>query len=671
MQRFFDVVQDRSGTCIPNALVYVYTAGNTLATLYLDNGITPTVNPVTTNADGEYAFYAANGTYTLNIQATGYASDSRPGTIIFDPADGGVGIFVQAGTGAVTRTAQNKMRDIISVKDFGAVGDGVTDDRAAIVLALAAAKNSALYFPAGTYLISNSISLDSTYTNMRLFGDGASSVLKLGNNATEATIQFRQVSNIIVENLKFDGNGTNQISASARCVRIDRAATNLSFENVWFFNSYDNNVACFYTSGFGPVKTVSFTNCSFETVIAANNSNIILWNTENITFQGCYFTGWKYDAISCNFFTPAVIGGLVVDSCYFQNTVDDLFAIEFVAGDDAVPNDNVFRIKNVVISNNVFDANSKPTLGASGISGWADYVTITGNSWRRSDSGSWRQGIEAAGNYWTITGNNLDDGRIVCFASSTASSGQNYVISGNSVRIDGGSEKYGIQVGGTGTFKGLIIDGNSVALFGVTGPNSGCLNLGTYQNTSIVTDSVISNNVFTHDSVVLSVVGIRLDAMTGSKNIKISDNTIVNGDTGIQGLGYLGTDVTIQNNTFRNCATNISFTAPTPASVRVLQNSYNSSYALVSDNRGDASVTVVDGVDAPTQVFNTPLTSNRTVTLSATNAFRGSAFKVIRTAVATGASTLAVGGLKTLAAGQYAEVQHDGTSWLLTGFGAL
>ena len=44
----------------------------------------------------------------------------------------GGALFVQAGAGAVTRTQQEKLREGVSVKDFGAVGDGVTDDAAAI-----------------------------------------------------------------------------------------------------------------------------------------------------------------------------------------------------------------------------------------------------------------------------------------------------------------------------------------------------------------------------------------------------------------------------------------------------------------------------------------------------------------------------------------------------------
>ncbi|CNK23667.1 Tail fiber [Yersinia frederiksenii] len=48
---------------------------------------------------------------------------------------GGFGWFIQSGAGAVYRTFQDKMRDTVSVKDFGVKMDGVTDDTAALTLA--------------------------------------------------------------------------------------------------------------------------------------------------------------------------------------------------------------------------------------------------------------------------------------------------------------------------------------------------------------------------------------------------------------------------------------------------------------------------------------------------------------------------------------------------------
>lgn len=57
--------------------------------------------------------------------------------------------FQPAGAGAVSRTVQSKLRDTVSVKDFGAKGDGVADDSAAFTAAFAA--STFVYVPAGTY----------------------------------------------------------------------------------------------------------------------------------------------------------------------------------------------------------------------------------------------------------------------------------------------------------------------------------------------------------------------------------------------------------------------------------------------------------------------------------------------------------------------------------------
>ena len=67
--------------------------------------------------------------------------------------------FLAAGSGASQRTVLDKLRDVVSVKDFGAVGDGVADDTAAFV----AAYNSnaaVINIPAGAFKITATLVID-------------------------------------------------------------------------------------------------------------------------------------------------------------------------------------------------------------------------------------------------------------------------------------------------------------------------------------------------------------------------------------------------------------------------------------------------------------------------------------------------------------------------------
>ena len=65
--------------------------------------------------------------------------------------------FLQSGTGATTRTWQSKAADMVSVKDFGAVGNGTSDDTSAIQAALnAASPGQQVWLTApGQYLINS------------------------------------------------------------------------------------------------------------------------------------------------------------------------------------------------------------------------------------------------------------------------------------------------------------------------------------------------------------------------------------------------------------------------------------------------------------------------------------------------------------------------------------
>ena len=64
--------------------------------------------------------------------------------------------FQQTGTGAVNRAINLKLAEQVSVKDFGAVGDGITNDTTAIQAAIDTLNSNGggtLNVPTGTYLI--------------------------------------------------------------------------------------------------------------------------------------------------------------------------------------------------------------------------------------------------------------------------------------------------------------------------------------------------------------------------------------------------------------------------------------------------------------------------------------------------------------------------------------
>lgn len=69
---------------------------------------------------------------------------------------------ITAAGSTTARTLANRFADVVNVKDFGAVGDGVTDDTSAIQAAFLAASSASreIYFPSGTYFLNTW----STYT---------------------------------------------------------------------------------------------------------------------------------------------------------------------------------------------------------------------------------------------------------------------------------------------------------------------------------------------------------------------------------------------------------------------------------------------------------------------------------------------------------------------------
>lgn len=115
--------------------------------------------------------------------------------------------FTQQGTGAVSRSVQNKLEELVSVKDFGAKGDGTTDDTAAIESALtywASKEGVILVFPEGLYI--------DTGGHVHALGDKQFNAIKMAGqlrptNTTGVCWQITGVENVCLE-LRLDGGGT-------------------------------------------------------------------------------------------------------------------------------------------------------------------------------------------------------------------------------------------------------------------------------------------------------------------------------------------------------------------------------------------------------------------------------------------------------------------------------
>ena len=137
------------------------------------------------------------------------------GTIVNADVNASAGItagklsFTQAGTGATARTVDSKLKDVVSVKDFGAVGDGVADDTAAINAALAASSN--LLFPPGAYAVTT-ITFDGVGRQLTF---NSASIVGIATASTPAVIQITG-REMLIKGLNVNGNFKTNYTAAIK-----------------------------------------------------------------------------------------------------------------------------------------------------------------------------------------------------------------------------------------------------------------------------------------------------------------------------------------------------------------------------------------------------------------------------------------------------------------------
>lgn len=220
---------------------------------------------------------------------------------------------------------QQWMDQFVTIKDFGAKGDGVTDDTAAINNALYQIYcvqdnpqvRRAIYFPAGVYLVSDSIKIP---PYARLYGDGIkSSIIRMVATPVNGTVTVAQTADskqqtglnignggaITPRGISISNMGFESLSTDVDLFRLD-STIGASFDQVSFI---------------GPLEQAQLTNKYYRTAALRISSNATTGGiiTADVIVAGCQTSGTLY-AVSTMDIAETVefpVVGCVLDSIEF------------------------------------------------------------------------------------------------------------------------------------------------------------------------------------------------------------------------------------------------------------------------------------------------------------------------------------------------------------------
>lgn len=146
--------------------------------------------------------------------------------------------FTQSATGAAARTYAARASDSLSVKDFGAVGDGVTDDTAAFNALLATlrgatAKRLSVIIPPGQYLVTSSINATSIRPTRPVMITAAGAEI-IASCAGKAVLDCANSTNVTINGLTI--TASNAAVKPRIGIQIGRTATGTVASQMQFLN---------------------------------------------------------------------------------------------------------------------------------------------------------------------------------------------------------------------------------------------------------------------------------------------------------------------------------------------------------------------------------------------------------------------------------------------------
>lgn len=404
-----------AGVPLAGGKLYSYAAGTSspLATYIDSTGATANTNPVILDSRGEANIWLGSSSYKFKLTDSNNVEiwtvdnissaealtdavqanlDAYEASVAASSGSSLVG-FLQAGTGATARTVQTKLREIISVKDFGAVGNGIADDTAAVQAALVAAAGKSLYVPSGTYLCGALI----VYSGTTVYGDDPTiSVIKaqpslgigaplLRNQNTSGTAYVYTDKGIQIRNIGFNGNNLgNRTEGLVAFAKVeDGLMDNCRVYDIKYIGVVIAGCLSF------AINNSFFTNCGNTVVTIEGGAAIWLGPASDTTVSFDVsitentFQSNNWSAVYANANRVSIIGNYMADNQ--ESAV-------FMTG------------SNNIVSNNWISNQTIKYISASGLEIGGDNVTITGNYIGDTDSDN----ISLTDiNFVTVTGNTL------------------------------------------------------------------------------------------------------------------------------------------------------------------------------------------------------------------------------------------------------------------------
>lgn len=486
-----------AGAPLVGGKLYTYSSGTTTpkATYTDSTQGSANTNPIILDARGEADVWLGSGAYTFLLQTSaGVTVDTEDGVV--DPqaaaesairADlastaAGKGsklvAFIQRLTGAVARWTEDKLSEVVSFEDFGAIGNGAADDTAAIVAAINSGRpircpgaNTYLFNGHSTISVSVNIDLNgstlkrasgtggffaSTAGNFRLVNgvlDGQNMATNFSHliNFDSAAGSFELRGMTIKRNIV--GGGTPTASQDVDLVYINRAARVDVHDNT-FTDTSRNGVSLV-----GAVPEVHITGNRFEGCylfgidVEPNTSTANMYENVFITgntFKNCgpqsntnkvWNSGGPF-AIASGTTATLIVRDLVIDgnsvisdsytapdagvepyvtvqqfeNCTFRgNVIQNIDRLLFATADPAA------AIQTLVISGNTLDT-AAGTMGSVIYAYNADFLNLSGNT---------LSAVQFDGTTATFSGNTFIPGNAT-FALKANSSNPLTTIVGNS-----------------------------------------------------------------------------------------------------------------------------------------------------------------------------------------------------------------------------------------------